>query len=113
MHCLNMLRKRTYFEYYESKDISVTNGPELYRMHLDHCIEMLRQNILGTADVGLITYDWVHSYNRRHPNFNTLHRCRNVDRILEWNDQHGLHEPLSRLLRLDHEVDLDIAPYSF
>ncbi|KAF9806897.1 hypothetical protein IEO21_08481 [Rhodonia placenta] len=110
IHCLNMLRKHTYFEYYESIDASVTDGPELYRMHLDHCIEMLRQNILCTADVGVITYDWVQGYSRPYPDFNTLHTCRNADRILEWNERNGLHEPLSRLVRLDHEVDLEIAP---
>ncbi|KAF9803517.1 hypothetical protein IEO21_09655 [Rhodonia placenta] len=110
VHCLNMLRKHTYFDYYESSDISVADGPEVYRMHLDHCIEMLRQLILCTADVGVITYDWVQGYSRPYPNFNTLHTCRNADRILEWNERNGLHEPLSRLVRLDHEVDLDIAP---
>ncbi|OSX59827.1 hypothetical protein POSPLADRAFT_1149671 [Postia placenta MAD-698-R-SB12] len=110
LHCLNMLRKRTYFEHYAADDVSILAGPEAYRTHLDHCIEMLRQVVLCTADVGLVTYDWVEGYRHPHPDFNTWHKCRDVDKVVEWSNEHELHVPFDRLLRFGNEVDLVEAP---
>ncbi|KAJ7092102.1 hypothetical protein C8R43DRAFT_908184, partial [Mycena crocata] len=35
----------------------------------DHCIEMLRQNSMCTADVGMITYEWVKNWSNPYPDF--------------------------------------------
>ncbi len=50
---------------------------------IDHCIEMTRQNIMCHADVGLQSQHWIKNYSRPYPNFNTWHKCRNFDEILE------------------------------
>ncbi|KAG1718418.1 uncharacterized protein EDB91DRAFT_1297460, partial [Suillus paluster] len=80
LHCLNLLRKATWFEYYGPIEPSFQNPPEILRMHLDHCIEMMRQNIMCNADVTMITWDWVEGHKSPYPNFNTRHQCRNLKR---------------------------------
>lgn len=110
IHCLNMLRKATYYEYYEATDPAIQEGPVYYRLHLDHCIEMLRQRIMCTGDVGLITSHWVKGHKLPYPDFNTWHRCRNVDKIWAWNDEHAVHIPWSHLVRSGDAVDLEEAP---
>lgn len=109
LHCLNLLRKSTYFDYYSSKDALFGNGPK-YRQHLDHCTEILRQQLMCTADVGLITYNWVKGYKQPFPDFNTWHKCRDLDKVWTWNDEHAVHVPWSRLTKVGNEVELEEVP---
>ncbi|KAG0697867.1 hypothetical protein DFH29DRAFT_129551 [Suillus ampliporus] len=91
MHCLNLLRKATWLEYYEPIEHSFQDAPYVVRMHLDHCIEMIRQNIMCNAEVTMITWDWVAGHKDPYPNFNTRHQCRNFEKILDWTDKHAVH----------------------
>ncbi|PCG89450.1 hypothetical protein PENOC_106480 [Penicillium occitanis (nom. inval.)] len=84
LHCLNFLRKQSYFDYYKDKSIEYTDEPATIRDHLDHCIEMLRQTLMCNADIGIIVHEWVEHYPRPYPNFNTWHQCRNFDDIMDW-----------------------------
>ncbi|PCH36658.1 hypothetical protein WOLCODRAFT_82383, partial [Wolfiporia cocos MD-104 SS10] len=84
LHCLNMLRQHTYFDYYSQFNEDYQADPDFYRIHLDHCLEMMRQIMMCTGDVGTITFDWVRGHKSPYPNFNTRHMCRNWDHLLEW-----------------------------
>lgn len=49
---------------------------------IDHCLEMLRLNLMCQSDIGLITFEktdegiW--------PDFSTWHTCRKFDKVLDW-----------------------------
>ncbi|KAE9401367.1 hypothetical protein BT96DRAFT_992095 [Gymnopus androsaceus JB14] len=103
LHCLNLLRKYTYREYYQGSDHSFHNKPDTFRTwHLDHCIEMIRTNLMCASDVGMITYEWVTNWTMPYPDFNTMHQCRDFDAILEWQAENVKHIPIHRL---EGEVD--------
>jgi len=51
-------------------------------------------------------YDWIKGYKVPFPDFNTYHKCRNFNNILEWASQHRVHLPPSHIQRLGDEVDL-------
>ncbi|EED83399.1 predicted protein [Postia placenta Mad-698-R] len=97
LHCLNMLREFTHPEKYSHGE----EDPELYRNHIDHCIEMLRQQIMCTGDTGLVTFHWVEGHVSPWPDFNTWHQCRDYEKIMEWRDERVVHLPL--------EISEDIA----
>lgn len=40
------------------------------------------------ADAGVITYDWLTHHKHPVPNFNTVHKCRDLDAIWEWHAAH-------------------------
>jgi len=102
LHCLNMLRKYTYHEHYG----------KFFRTQsdLDHCVEMLRQNILCSADVGMITFEWVRGSIRPYPNFNTPHQCRNWEKIRDWGIQNAVHIPMDHVSRFGEVIDLPEVP---
>ncbi|KAH9828729.1 uncharacterized protein C8Q71DRAFT_792669 [Rhodofomes roseus] len=106
MHCLNMLRKATYWDYYAPLDDSYQKDPDFHRVHLDHCIELLRQSLMCTADVGLITFNWVGNHRTPWPDFSTQHRCRNFDKIVDWNQAHSVLIYGPSLTRTEGVVDL-------
>jgi hypothetical protein len=78
--------------------------------NVDHCIEMLRQRLMCTSDVNIITYDWVQGWDLAYPNFNTAHQCRNFDKIMSWNDAHSVRIPVDHVVRFGDEVDLPHPP---
>ncbi|KAG1748178.1 hypothetical protein EDB19DRAFT_1630475, partial [Suillus lakei] len=106
MHCLDLLRKASWFEYYESIERAFQSPPEVVRLHIDHCIEMMRMNVMCNADVTMITWDWVKGHTVPYPNFNTRHRCRNFDKILDWGVEHAVHIDESDVIRSEDTVDL-------
>jgi len=105
----NLLRKYSYLDYYRVKpdETAFFNAPTL-RVHvgklprenpnisshrplmsvshntLDHCIEMLRQVLMCSADLHLIVYDWVEQVHYPWPDFGTDHMCRDYERVHDW-----------------------------
>ncbi|OAL30947.1 hypothetical protein AYO20_08532 [Fonsecaea nubica] len=87
LHCLNLLRKATYFEYYADKEIMFKTTRHMIREHLDHCIDMLRISLQCTSDLTLITFNAStpeFPMAEYIPDFYTNHRCRNFEQTLDW-----------------------------
>ncbi|KAJ8586434.1 hypothetical protein M405DRAFT_795536 [Rhizopogon salebrosus TDB-379] len=108
LHCLNLLRKVTWFEYYGPIEPSFQNAPEIVRMHIDHCIETIRQNIMCNADVTMVTWNWVENHKHPYPNFNTRHQCRNFEKILDWAVDHAIHINKFEVTRFEDTVDIPV-----
>ncbi|KAG2059392.1 hypothetical protein BDR06DRAFT_949446 [Suillus hirtellus] len=111
LHCLNLLRKASWPKYYGPIDPSFQDTPEVVRMHLDHCIEMLRENTMCNADVTMITWDWVQGHKIPYPNFNTRHQCRDFEKVLDWAVEHAVHIPRSAVIRFEDTVDIPLPPH--
>ena len=58
---------------------------------------MLRQKIMCDGDVGVLTFNWVDVREDPWPNFNTWHKCRNFEGIVDWGLEHSL--PLDLFLK--------------
>ncbi|KAG2068291.1 hypothetical protein BDR04DRAFT_1232905 [Suillus decipiens] len=112
MHCVNLLRKASWAEYYGPIDPSFQSSPEIVRMHFDHCVEMIRQNIMCHADVTMITWNWVEGHTVPYPNFNTRHQCRNFEKIIDWSVENAVHIDASEVTRLEDAVDLPELHFS-
>jgi len=127
LHCLNYLRKIIYSDYYsrpEHLPRTFEVGDKLLFNHVDHCVDYLRQFIMCAGDVTPVTSNWVQTHHSPHPDFNTLHKCRNFDKLLEWveeHDQGGVPKqtpnpswwPAPKLADtiLDYEPDYPIPPH--
>lgn len=62
------------------------------------------------ADAGVLTSEWVHGFSDPYPDFNTLHKCRNFEKVLSWIDDHGVDIPQERITRLEDTIDLPEDP---
>jgi len=54
------------------------------RRAVDHCIEMLRQVLMCSSDLGIITYNFVSFRPEAWPDFNTVHQCRDFEKVVNW-----------------------------
>ncbi|KAF2182968.1 hypothetical protein K469DRAFT_635892 [Zopfia rhizophila CBS 207.26] len=88
IHCVKTLWMATYPNYYTEEHKYSQEHHEEWRAHIDHCADMLRQKLMCDADPTLITYNWIKNHYAPHPNFNTQHKCRSYDRLLEVQLQH-------------------------
>lgn len=53
--------------------------------HIAHCIDILRQQLMCTVDVGLLGQIWWDKdYPQAFPDFNTQHICRNFEAVRKW-----------------------------
>ncbi|CEJ83035.1 hypothetical protein VHEMI03067 [[Torrubiella] hemipterigena] len=79
LHCLNMIRQAAWPDLYKTGE-----SERGYRMHLNHCVDYLRQIIMCNVDITPMTASWSTVANRPVSNFETLHTCRNFDKVKEW-----------------------------
>ncbi|EGC45034.1 conserved hypothetical protein [Histoplasma capsulatum var. duboisii H88] len=90
LHCLNLLRQTSHFnfEYYSRKGEGPFKDPEeRLQTHIGHCIDILRQQVMCTADVGIFGQWWV-KHIGPFVDFNTVHKCRNFEEIRKWAEKH-------------------------
>ncbi|KAF3018919.1 hypothetical protein E8E14_010684 [Neopestalotiopsis sp. 37M] len=85
LHCLNRLRKAFYPKRYNSSMINPDGTVSWMKwMHIDHCIESLRQSLTCSSDVTANGFDWREDVKYMMPRINTVHSCRNFDKIKKW-----------------------------
>ncbi|KAG2363208.1 hypothetical protein BDR07DRAFT_1404903 [Suillus spraguei] len=117
LHCIDMLRRVSWGDKSSGNDHGKSSDHDddesskiFWRIHLDHCIEMLRQIIMCRGDVTMLTYDWVKGLKDPFPNFNIPHRCRNFEKVLDWVDEHRVFVHQSDVVRFEDNVDLPSPP---
>lgn len=101
---LNFLRMAAYSDHYRPIAPEWKDSKHTFDLHLgkyspyitsficnrwsqtfqDHCIEMLRINLLCRPDGGIIPLRWVENYPRPLPDFSTMHKCRNWEGVFNW-----------------------------
>ncbi|OQV05018.1 hypothetical protein CLAIMM_09822 isoform 2 [Cladophialophora immunda] len=84
LHCVDMLRRYTHWDYYASTYPSFLDSADTLRSHLDHCIDVLRINLMCTSDVSVMTHHWIAEKTWPDPDFETRHKCRKFDAIVDW-----------------------------
>ncbi|MCJ1233598.1 hypothetical protein MMC14_001556 [Varicellaria rhodocarpa] len=90
IHCINLLRRVTYREYYESLYGEFLVGSEALQVHTDHCLEVLRLNTQCNADIGMFTFYMVPDDPLAWPELNSWHKCRNFDKVRGWAVDHSV-----------------------
>ncbi|KAK1751709.1 hypothetical protein QBC47DRAFT_433713 [Echria macrotheca] len=85
LHCLNVIRKGFYPGRYNNS-LKNPDGTVNYGewMHVDHCIESIRQSITCSSDVSPVLFQWLKSKQINLPHLELVHRCRNFDKIKDW-----------------------------
>ena len=67
-------------------------------MVLAHCLDIIRQQLQCTVDVGVMGQVWYQPSPGQKPqpfvDFNTKHMCRNFEDIRRWAFEHQIQEPV-------------------
>lgn len=90
-HCLNLLRKAAFGEYYNN--IREVHKHDYFPIdqHLLHCQYILLQALTCHADLEIITFNKVKGNPGPFADFNVEKKCRNFDDILLWKEKNQVH----------------------
>src|SRR3569833_851711 len=111
IHCLIELRKAMDYEYFYKSP-----PDELHMSHKRHCIHLLLQSLMCSADVGNITHNWVRNENipepkiRPMPDFNVVKKCADFDGLLEKTKKKTKKEHKQKFSHLRYVPGVDIVP---
>jgi hypothetical protein len=89
LHCLNSLRKLVYPDYYAFSNSSMRH-PQLWYIHFEHCIDILMQNIMCTANTDLVTMNWMETQSNPFPDFSINHQCRDFETLVRWRKENSV-----------------------
>ncbi|KAK5700588.1 hypothetical protein LTR97_005105 [Elasticomyces elasticus] len=83
----NLLRQTLYwnYDYYNEKGTGAfmnDDGP--FRSHIGHCVDILRQQLVCTADFNVFGQVWVTDIDAAFPDFMTKHKCKDFNAIRQW-----------------------------
>jgi Mycotoxin biosynthesis protein UstYa len=91
LHCLNTLRQIAYGDLYPK----VSGGREkpVWKFHVDHCVDILMQELQCSGNLNLVTYHWVENHDRPFPIFGINRQCIDFEGLTRW--------------RLENTIDVD------
>ncbi|KAF7191497.1 hypothetical protein HII31_06999 [Pseudocercospora fuligena] len=84
VHCLNTIRHKV-FENYNQTSTRVSED-KMHWIHLQHCVDMLMQHLLCTADTGMLTYKWMKGAENPHPDMSVNRKCKDWRQLVEYRD---------------------------
>ena len=88
LHCLNLLRQTSKynFDYYKTLgEGAFKNDDMIVKLHVTHCLDIIRQRLMCTPDLGVFGQVWTQPESpKAFVDFNTDHKCVNYDAIREW-----------------------------
>ncbi|KAJ4293495.1 hypothetical protein N0V90_008778 [Kalmusia sp. IMI 367209] len=92
LHCLNMLRKLVYPDYYKNARMQFPHAKDpqaMYEIHMGHCIDMLMQTIQCSGNLNLITMHWVNEEAIPFPDMSINKQCvADFDYLTKWRKEH-------------------------
>jgi hypothetical protein len=62
------------------------------------------------GDTGIVTGRWVEGYSLLYPDFSTIHRCRNFDKIYDWARAHAVDVTPAELKATRGNLSLERPP---
>ncbi|KAH0165131.1 hypothetical protein KCU67_g4852, partial [Aureobasidium melanogenum] len=108
----DLLRKGAWYNYPHYKDQAAgpfANTEDILKVHYTHCLDILRQQIMCTADTGVFGQWWV-KHIGPFVDFNTKHKCKNFEDIRVWAEMHQMTEGEVRVEFRDGDTVLDSIP---
>jgi len=103
LHCLNMVRQALRPDRYPL--VTLADGFD----HTDHCVNSIRQSIMCSIDVTPNVWSWDERRQRNFPRLDSVHSCRNFEKIKEWAINHHIHKDF--VLTVHMEDDLNYTEF--
>ncbi|KAI0530302.1 tat pathway signal sequence [Xylaria digitata] len=90
LHCLNTLRHYAYADYYNMTALDASDENSLMAHHVNHCVDILLQEIQCSGNVGFITSNWVENQRYPQPDMSIYRKCIAFDNIVTWRNAHSV-----------------------
>ena len=89
IHCLNMLRQEVHYDHYFAKKWP-HGAPADHKIHLSHCIYVLLQDLMCSANTDPFIHYWVDIGDEPYPDFSINRQCKDFDAVLKWQEENSI-----------------------
>ncbi|PQE27647.1 Tat pathway signal sequence protein [Rutstroemia sp. NJR-2017a BBW] len=110
LHCLNLIRQSFYPDRYPDYQGFHGHTSEEVQAHREHCIEQIRQSLMCSGDLSILTYNWVKEERMPKPNFRTVHACQNWDHMVGWARKNSVEDLMKYIRRPKEGPELTHVP---
>lgn len=87
----NMIRHALSPEHYKGYMPGLDGEDELLGFHhINHCVDAIRQSLMCSVDVSVLTWRWDETKQINAERGTILHTCRNFDKIRDWAWEHAI-----------------------
>ncbi|ROW14586.1 hypothetical protein VPNG_03163 [Cytospora leucostoma] len=90
IHCLDQVRKQMHYQYYYADQYGAQGPGEMHWMHVRHCLHMVLQSLMCSADVDIVPHRWVEKDDKPFAQFSITKQCRNFDNLRQWNRENAV-----------------------
>jgi len=110
LHCLNLVRQGLYPDYYADPVTGAIGGvpKEDWPDHLSHCLDNVRQALMCSSDISLVVWQWGEVENRASIRMDTVHSCRNFDRIADWAKAHRRRKHFNMTVHVEDDIEIPV-----
>ncbi|KAI0143739.1 hypothetical protein GGR57DRAFT_507886 [Xylariaceae sp. FL1272] len=110
LHCLNLIRLSFYQDRHPDYPGFHGHTSEEIQAHREHCVEQIRQSLMCSGDLSILTYNWVKGERMPKPNFKTVHACQNWDYVVGWAKENSVEHLLRYMRRPKDGLELVHVP---
>lgn len=75
-------------------------------VHIDHCIDSLRQSLMCSADISAIVWQWNDTRRENLFQGGIAHKCRNFGMIQDWARQRMLKDHFDSTIRITDDIQI-------
>ncbi|KAF7344863.1 hypothetical protein MVEN_01648100 [Mycena venus] len=78
--------------------------------HILHCVDFVRQSLMCSGDTSVLVWQWHDTLNKTTVEGNTVHTCRNFDKLLDWAKQRELPDAYDATVHIEDDIVVPIFP---
>ncbi|PQE19589.1 tat pathway signal sequence protein [Rutstroemia sp. NJR-2017a WRK4] len=93
LHCLRVLWYDHHADEIPETKKSKLENSRHYEAHYEHCVDLLRQNLMCHFDTSFATFNWLVDIDEPFPFFANPKKCRKMDKLIDWAHEHKFHKP--------------------
>jgi hypothetical protein len=90
LHCLNVLRTLAWEAFDRDGVTAKEPYPEIHWLHVGHCTEIVRENLMCNANLDVITFNWKETQLQPYPDFDLNKKCTNAEILMGWQEHNAL-----------------------
>ena len=77
-----------------------------HAIHVDHCVDSIRQSIMCAADISPLVWLWDEKENEAKAVMETLHTCRDWEAIAEWAKENAIKGNFDTTVHVEDDDDM-------
>lgn len=90
LHCLNLLRHIAWGEFDRDGVTAKRPYSDLHWIHVAHCTEVIRENLVCGANLDVITFNWKETQDLPFADFSVNKKCSNTEVLMEWQEKNTI-----------------------